>query len=319
MKRFLKRGCLFFGILLVFAFIIDYMVSKGLQKTECFSYQVYNDIVTGQLKSDVVFMGNSRALSHFNPKIIDSICDVDSYNLGIGGYPVNAQIAGYHCYKAHNKLPQVLVYQVDFFTLRILHDVRHHHNSERFFPTIYDKTMRKELSNMGYGFFELCCPLYRYFGYSEIARIGLMEFLNISHYVDMPAYKGFWPEEGTWDGTKASQIDSINSAFDIDARILFEDFLEECKNDSIIVLLVNSPYYSQTLRKIKNLNKMNDYYDSIAHKYGWQYLNYTENYDICDDTLNFSISAHLTPKAANMFSTRFAHDLDSLKVVSKRP
>jgi hypothetical protein len=89
---------------------------------------------------------------HFNPRIIDSICHVNSYNLGLGGYAIKTQISEYHCYKAHNGTPKTIVQQVDFMTLNMEDDIRHQHDSERFFPTVYDKTMRKELRQLGYGF-----------------------------------------------------------------------------------------------------------------------------------------------------------------------
>lgn len=301
-------------MLMVFsvALVSDYVVSKGLEKTECFSFQWYQEVTSEKLQSEVLIMGNSRAFSHFNPRIIDSICGTDSYNLGIGGYPINIQLAEYHCYKAHNKKPQLIVHQVDISTLKVMYDVRHQHNSERFFPSVYDRTMRRELHHWGYGVLELYCPMYRYIGYREIVKNGFNEFFSISHYVDWPAYKGFGPEEGVWDGTKASKIDSIEGAFDTDAQVQFEDYLKECKKEGIKVLLVNSPFYSETHSKVRNLDELNNYYETIAQKFGFVYLNYTENYAMCNDTSNFSLSMHLTPEAADRFSTDFAHDLDSL-------
>ena len=165
MHKFVVK-CLGFGLLVLsIAIALDYIISMGLRQTDCYRYQVFNDIFKDNLKYDVLIMGNSRGFSHFNPRIIDSVCHVNSYNLGLGGYPINAQIAAYHGYKARNGTPRLIVQQVDFVTLDIEKDIRHQHDSERFFPMVYDQTMRKELKNLGYEFMELYCPLYRYFGY----------------------------------------------------------------------------------------------------------------------------------------------------------
>jgi hypothetical protein len=139
-----------------------------------------------------------------------------------------------------------------------------------------------------------------------------LEFLKVKHYIERPAYKGFSPEKGKWDGTNVAAMDSITSDLYKEAITLFENYLDECKKDGVYVLLVNSPVYAPTTKKVKNMEEVNNYFKSVAQKFGYKYLNYTENYDLCNDTLNFCVSVHLNPKATDKFSTDFAHDLDSL-------
>lgn len=316
MQRFIRKSLVFALLVILLAIALDAMISFGLLKTDCYKYQTCKDIFKGNMKYDVLYMGNSRGFSHFNPKIIDSICHVNSYGLGLGGYPINAQIAEYHCYKKHNDTPKFIVQQVDFITLDYIQDIRHRHDSERFFPMVYDKTMRKELRDLGYGFMELFCPLYRYNGYQSVIKDGILEFIGVRHYVNRPTYKGFSPETGKWDGKNVASMDSIITWMNERAIAKFERYLEECKNDSVYVLLVNSPVYSPTTKKVKDLDKLNHYFDSIAHKYGFKYLNYTENYPLCDDTLNFCVSVHMNPKATDKFSTDFANDLNSLELLN---
>ena len=315
MKKFCVKILCFCAIVFLCAIGLDVMISFGLRKTDCYRYQAFNDIFKGNLNYDVLYMGNSRGFSHFNPRIIDSICHVDSYGLGLGGYPINAQISEYQCYKSHNALPELIVQQVDFMTLNIMSDIRHQHDSERFFPTVYDSCMRKELKDLGYGNMELYCPLYRYFGYQKVIKDGLLEFLGIRHYIDRPAYKGFSPEKGKWDGTNVAAMDSINGALDERAMAMFEDYLAECKADGVYVLLVNSPVYSPTTKKVKNMNEVNAYFESVAQKFGFLYLNYTEDYELCNDTSNFCVSVHMNPEATDRFSIDFALDLDSLGIM----
>lgn len=315
MRKFIIKSLGFGLLVLSFAITLDYMISMGLRRTDCYKYQIFNDIFKGNLDYDMLIMGNSRGFSHFNPKIIDSICGVNSYNLGLGGYPFNAQIAAYHCYKAHNRTPKVIVQQVDFVTLSMMHDIRHQHDSERFFPTVYDPTMRKELKRLGYGFMELYCPTYRYFGYQKVIKDGLLEFLKVKHHVERPAYKGFNPERGKWDGTNVAAMDSIMGTLNSEAIAIFENYLAECKKDGVYVLLVNSPVYAPTTKKVKNMDEVNKYFENIAQSFGYKYLNYTENYDLCNDTLNFCVSVHMNPEATNRFSTDFANDVLSLGIL----
>lgn len=314
MRKFIIKSLGFGLLVLSFAITLDYMISMGLRRTDCYKYQIFNDIFKGNSHYDMLIMGNSRGFSHFNPKIIDSICGVNSYNLGLGGYPFNAQIAAYHCYKAHNGTPKVIVQQVDFVTLSMMHDIRHQHDSERFFPTVYDPTMRKELKSLGYGFMELYCPTYRYFGYQKVIKDGLLEFLKVKHNVERPAYKGFSPERGKWDGTNVAAMDSIMGTLDSEAIAIFENYLAECKKDGVYVLLVNSPVYAPTTKKVKNMDEVNKYFENVAQSFGYKYLNYTEIYDLCNDTLNFCVSVHLNSNATDKFSTDFANDVLSLGI-----
>ena len=317
MRKFLIKILGFGLVTLLLAVMLDMIISSGLSNTDCYRYQTYSDISKGNLKYDVLFIGNSKAFSHYNPRIIDSICGVNSYNLGVAGYPIDVQIATYHCYKSHNDTPKLIVQEADYMLTLATINILHQFDSERFFPMVYDKCMRKELRTLGYGFLELYCPLYRYFGYQQVIKNGLLEFLRIKHFVDKPTYKGFSPFKGKWDGTNASAISSITGPLDKEARMLFEDYLDECKKDGVTVLLVNSPVYAPTTAKVNNMDDINDYYESVAQKFGCKYLNYTENYDLCNDTLNFRHSIHLNSAAADKFSTDFANDLNSLGLLSK--
>lgn len=309
MRKFVVTVLAFVFVALFCSVCLDIIITKGLLRTDCYRYQTFSDIFKGNAKYDVLYMGNSRCFSHFNPLVIDSACNVNSYGLGLGGYAINAQISIYHCYKSHNMLPKLIVQQVDFLTFQKSSDIRHQHDSERFFTAVYDKAMRKELVKLGYGWGELYIPLYRYIGYQKVIKDGLLEFLHIKHYVERPAYKGFSPEKGQWDSHEADAMDSIDICFDEYAKKMFEDYLQECKKDNINVVLVNTPVYYKTLAKVKDYNEMTDYFESISKKYGFDYLDYSNGYYICYDSSFFSNTTHLNSAAADIFSTDFAKDL----------
>lgn len=316
LKRFIVRSFFFGTLVVLLSFALDVMISFGLRQTDCYRYEIFDEIIRGGMDHDVLIMGNSRGFSHFNTNIIDSICGADSYNIGLGGYPINVQIAEYKCYKKHNALPKVIIQEVSNGTLSWMSDIRYQHDSQRFFPTIYDKTMRKELSKLGYGFWELYCPLYRYFGYQKVIKDGLMEFLSLKHFVDRPTFKGFSPEKGEWDGTEAAMLDSITASFEDVSIVLFEDFLAECKRDGVYVVLVNSPMYEPTTRKLTNYRELNSYFTETANRFGYVFLNYTENYDLCKDSSFFCVSIHLNPQGTAMFSTDFANQINALDLLN---
>lgn len=298
------------------AWALDYTISKGLYQMEDYRFMSWSEMLDGEINADVVILGNSRALSHFEPWTIDSICGKKAYNLGLGGYPINVELFKYQCYQLHNKKPRYIIHQMDYMTMRML-NAPHQHQSEQFLPLIYDRAMRDELLRVGYTWKDLYIPLYRYWGYQMVIKNGLLEALGVKHYVNDPSHMGHHYERGAWDGTELARMDSINARMDTAAMQLFEEYMQSCYEDGIKVILVNSPTYIGATNKTKGLDKVNAYFDSIANVYNSVYWNYTENYELCNDTANFCVSVHMNPEATHRFSVDFANDLkdiiDSLK------
>jgi hypothetical protein len=174
--------------------------------------------------------------------------------------------------------------------------------------------MRKELRKSGYGFLELDMPLYRFFGYQQIIKNGLMEALYIKHY-SRPSYKGFLPEKGRWNGSELARMKPENVVLSEEGKALFEDYLEQCRADSIQVVLVNSPLYAGAQTKLLGYDDARVYFEQVAEQYGCLYLDYTDT-PVCQDTSNFVVSVHLNARAARQFSETLMEDLISLKIIN---
>ena len=311
MRRFLNKAILFSIIILILSIALDRMICRGLLSMEDYRFQDYAAMLDGGMNNEVLILGNSRGKSHFDPFIIDSICQTNSYCIGIGGYPINVQRAKYNLYKEHNDKPRILVLNVDHMTLSLFNDVRHQHQSEQFFPLVYDSVMRKELKNLGYGFAELNIPLYRMLGYQQVIKNGLLEALHLKHYVSRPAYKGHRPEEGVWNGSELDNMAVHDVEIPDEARVFFESFLEECHKDSVNVVLVNSPMYEGAKEKLLGLDAIQRYFKEVASRFGYHYLDYTDD-EICRDTSNFCVSVHMNPEATKAFSKEFSEELSRI-------
>ena len=315
MKRFLTKILLFGAVLLLLATGLDYVLCRGLLKMEDYRFQDYSAMLDGGMEHDILIMGNSRGKSHFDTALIDSLTGRSSFCIGIGGYPFNVQLAKYRLYQAHNRKPALIIQNVDHGTFVMRRDVRHQHQSEQFFPLVYDRVGRKELKKMGYGLLELDVPLYRFLGYQQVIKNGLLEVLHVKHYVSFPAYKGFRAERGKWDGSVLAQMEASPVVLDGQAKSLFEEFLDQCVADSIRVVLVYSPLYVGAQEKMTDLDKAKGYFQEQADRRGFVYLDYTEC-DICRDTSNFCVSVHMNPAATKEFTGMLCRDLDSLAAMN---
>lgn len=311
MKKFLIKGGIFVAVLFLGAVALDHTICSGLLKMEDYRFQDYSAMLKGGMDHDVLIVGNSGAKAHYNTYLIDSLCHVSSFNIGSGYYPINIELMKYRLYEEHNKKPKLIILNLDGGTLWSLTDIRRKHQSEQFFPLVYDPVMRKELMKVGYGFKELFIPLYRFWGYQMVIKNGLFEALHLKHYVSMPAYKGFRAEEGGWDGTNFHNMKPGPVDFDPYSRSLLEHFLEECYRDSIKVVTVTSPMYHEATELLLGLDEMQDWLNSFSDRFGFPYLDYMSNLPISLDTTNFCNASHMNPAATAEFTRILCQDLNS--------
>jgi hypothetical protein len=315
MKRFLVKVICFSVVLSLLGVALDFLLCKGLLKMDDYRFQDYAAILKGGMENDILIMGNSRGKSHFNPHIIDSLSHKSSFSIGIGGYPINAQVMKYHLYREHNRKPRLIIQNVDYMTVNTIEDIRHQHQSEQFFPLVYDRKSRKELKELGYGFFELNVPLYRFFGYQQVIKNGLLEIFGLKHYVSRPAYKGFRAEEGTWDGTELAAMDRQYAEMSEQGKETLESYLSSCHADSIDVVLVNSPMYLGVKDKLSGLDDARAYFEQLAAKYGYLYLDFVDDFPISQDTSNFCVSVHMNPVATDEFTRVLCDSLFRLNIL----
>lgn len=308
MKKFLTKTSIFLLTLWGLAWGLDYVISKGLLQMEDYRFMSWNEMQQGDIDADIVIMGNSRGFSHFEPWTIDSICGVSTYCLGLGGYSITVEALKFYNYCLHNEKPKLIIQQIDYYTLRN-DSAPHQHESEQYLPLIWDDRTHDELLRVGYTQMDLYCPLYRFWGYQMVIKNGIFEFLGLKHYVSNPSRSGHHYERGKWDGTELSKMDTIYANFNPQGKEFFEQYMQQCYKDSIHVILVNSPTYIGATNKTKGLEQVNAYFDSIATAYNTVYWNYTENYELCNDTSNFCVSVHMNPEATHEFSVDFARDL----------
>lgn len=314
MKKFLLKSLAFALLVFVLALGLDRLICRGLLKMDDYRFQDYRAMLDGGMENDILIMGNSRGKSHFDTHVIDSLSRKRSFNIGIGGYPINAQLLKYQLYREHNRKPDLIIQNVDYSTIRVMSDIRNQHESEQFFPLVYDKVMRKQLRENGYGFLELNLPLYRLFGYQQVIKNGLLEALHIKHYPSRPSYKGFLAEKGRWNGTELERMKPEHVNLSEEGRALFESYLAQCRADSIQVVLVNSPMYAEAQKKLIGYGNARAYFEKVAEEYGCLYLDYTDS-PVCHDTDNFVVSVHLNSGSAREFTETLLKDLKSLNII----
>jgi len=203
MKKFIFTASFFCTGLLGLAFVADFIISQRLRKSESHMLKVWNDIYSGNLQNDVLIMGSCRASEQIDPKILDSILGVNSYNIGIDGRPINSQIIRYDAYRRNNVKPKLIIQNIDLFTLYTNPDFPY--EREQFFPYFFDNFLKKAVTKYEkYSFLEKYLPAYRYLGYKDLIQFALgvkRRKWEGSLWGEGILYKGFWVPTKTWDGS----------------------------------------------------------------------------------------------------------------------
>ncbi len=93
------------------------VICQGLIMTINKGYRKFNmkftELFEGHTNHDVLFLGSSRVYYLINPKIIDSVCGVDSYNAGIDGGNLFEFKTSFDAYLQNHPSPRLVVLNID--------------------------------------------------------------------------------------------------------------------------------------------------------------------------------------------------------------
>lgn len=307
MKQFFLRISIFLLIVFVGAWAIDFVISYRLRHNENRMYAAWNHIYNDSLNYNLLVLGGSCAWAHYDTQVIDTALCVNSFNLGIDGSSINRQLLKYEKFCSIHGKPNILIQNIDLGTL----DFTHGYEREQFFSYFfYDRDlMRKFDQYENFTFAEKYVPCYRYLGYDEVWLESLFRDNKQHHFEYL--IKGYCGRDYLWDGSVLATMDTLSFECNTVALSLFTDFIEKELSAGVEVLLVFSPIYQEVQDKLANLDEMYALYDSIANLYTLPILNY-HTIDFKGDTSYFYNGTHLNRKGAEVFTTKLAHDIDSL-------
>jgi hypothetical protein len=314
MKRFIRKTALFVAPLLLLLYPMDYFFSKSLKETSMAQgeYEVWNDIFNGSVNADVAIYGSSRAWVHINPEILEDSLNRAAYNLGIDGQNLWMQTLRHQQYLAHNPYPEMIVHSLDVFTLEPRINDYNNYNNDQFLPYLFwhDYFEDTDLLPPIYDKYDHCVPMLRY------QNRGMRVLLSmIPHYKKGPLRtRGLCCHEATWntDFDKArEERGSYEVVIDSATVALFREYLADCQQKNIQVVLVYSPEYIEGQHFVSNRQELFTLLNDIATEFNLPFLDYS-SHEMCLNRSYFYNAIHLNATGANHFSRILAHDLKPL-------
>lgn len=307
MKRFLIKLGITAAALLAVAWGLDVIITHNLKRSNARMYSTYNAIYCDTLQCNAVVMGSSRGQVQYDVRILDSIAELNCYNLSVDGRCIDAEVVIYNAYRHHAPRPRVIIQNIDWGTLQMSNG----YEREQYLPYLdKDDLYRQTKDSEGFNWADRWLPLVRYAGYRNV----ILEGLGLPAKMARPSniYRGYIAVDAPWDGSALQQIDTLGFVCNPKAVDIFNRYLAQCQEEGVQVVMVYAPFYFGATQKMGSaVDSMFALYQSFADRYGCDILNYT--YDsISFDTLNFYNASHLNRHGAEQFSVKLAHDLKEL-------
>ena len=312
MKRFILRFLTWLVFPVLAAILVDWMVSSGLRKTDIRRYAAWNDIYGGKIDADMVVLGNSQAWCSYNTYIMDSLLDVNTYNLGIDGHSLHYQLIRYDTYRRFYSKPKIILLNVCFAgTFTIMSDEAY--DREQFFPYINDKVLISQVAKAKrITWIDRYVPLCRYFGYRDEVENGISAFFGKTDFQDGGMHKGFRGNDYAWSskGIPGESYDSIDWKL-VDE---LERFAEKCDKEKVKLVFVKYPMCYPVVEYVRNLRESDSIFETIVDKHNMPILSYYYS-DVTKDSTNYYNYGHLNSKGAKLFTVELCRDLDSLEIL----
>lgn len=305
MKNFLKGNILFFIFWFVITGFIDFYYTKSIKKQHIREIDTWERILGDSIDANVFIIGSSRAMSHYKPSIIDSITGLNCYNFGLDGKTIESDIMLYNILKKHiSDYPKHVIWDIFFGSFYYASKF----GDQQYTPYLFNQEIWESINNDSVHFtlVDKYIPLLRYW------RKQIFPIYN--GFKD--AQKGYSNLNERWSPEEMLEAKKNPLEYTIEPKLLlrFKQTIRDLKANGTNVILVISPFYYEGMDCVANISSIIDSIQLYANEEQCPLYNFT-NDPICYDTSFFYNAWHLNDSGASLFSTKFAHIIDSLEKI----
>ena len=268
-------------------------------------YSRINEV--SQLKNvdaDLLILGNSRAVCGYNDSLMSQLTGMRCLNLGWQGHTFDLEYhLIYQTYLRQNSKPRYIIVDVSpvgFFAQE---------------GPLYRIEMLPFINRPEFQYYVNICPelswadrfiFVRYFG--KLGKV-LKEIDKLNHPVVTKK------EENPWK-RNYNRPEKLKLENDKNIILLFDHFLDECKEQNINVILVCSPFH---IREGSSYHDMNGFWSIVKWcNYGTGFPMVTYQDFFYSDTLYFIDPVHLNERGRTIFTEKLMHDLDSVEIIKQQ-
>lgn len=303
------RLLLFFLFLGLVTFGVDQTLSYGLRRITTSRFGAINAWMSGNVNTQVIINGSSRALVHYDPRIISRETGLSAYNLGANGVQIDVQAGILDAYLARNQAPKIIIQNLEAFSFEATK------RGEIYDPGVYiphldSPQLYKALLDIDPDVWKWRhIPLYgyavadmRFTWVRGVAR--LLGFQGRQDYFD-----GFNPRNMEWtqDFENFSKGAGSGVTYRIDPKGVsaLERALGLAQSSGAVTILVYAPEYYEMQHLELNREEIFHNFRELAARYGAEFWDYSDS-PLCRDHAYFYNSQHLNARGAELFSEEIA-------------
>ena len=305
-KRFITNTLLIVIILFVAVFSMDYIITKGLKKSNSIYFNNLTKIFNGNLDTDLLIMGSSKAYVQISPTIIENKLNIRSHNIALDGNPFFVQSVLFDKFLQYNNMPKFVIQVVSNSTLTSNENSNEIYLYQKFLPYFDDIDVRDMLmsSEKNISKFIRYIPILKFHGQKLFIAEGILSFFGVNN-SSKNLQKGFNPQNKQWDNKMYDKFIEINrkknaiqsDKFDNQTLEKFVQYIKKCKQNNIELILVYPPIYH------KSQNNLVDEYHSLAKNHKIKFYDFSHYHKLSLDRNYFYDSQHLNKKGAEIFTS----------------
>ncbi|MCH7535877.1 MAG: hypothetical protein IH948_09090, partial [Bacteroidetes bacterium] len=279
-------------IVLLLLVLVREVIFHGIRSNKVGEYDKLNTLFVENNHFNTLFIGSSRAESHYNSEVFDSITGLTSFNIGLEGASAPMIRGALEAYLEHSEPPEHVVMNIDFHNF-VSDTIRRY---PRFFPYL-------SLNKAFYNTLKSLDPNFVWYKWNPIYGLAHINdnylyaaYRGFSGYTtafDESFTKGFTPLPLT-DGEPVEKktYEEINAAPPEEVYKAIKDIMEICKLNNINLSFVVSPTYIKMTESVLDRNTYFDKINSLAKENGFTFKTYLDN-DICNNEKLFCDPNHL--------------------------
>ena len=310
MRVFLLKTIMLTLVLFGISFGVDYLIEKGIKTSSYREISKWTEVIKGGIDSEILVVGSSRALVHFDPRLIEENTGMSCYNLGLDGSKYESQSKVLVLYLSHNKKPKTLIWSIDLSSFNATEGI---YRFEQFLP-FWDepdvKSILKLNKDQNQDYFNI--PIAKYSNNPALKYRGLLKEFGIN-VAEPKLYKGYRESNQEWDG-KFDEFKFKSSGIykeSLDMRI-FNDFLNsiiDIQKSEIEVRWIITPYYSEAIDMISNQSQIRDLFKNSADSLNISLI------DMAKSTMSrkkefFYNGSHMNTKGVNEFNKLIINEIN---------
>jgi hypothetical protein len=301
----------FFCFTVVLLFGVNALINAGLHHIKTSQFGVSNKIVRGEINADVIISGSSRAVSHYDPRIIQETSGYNAFNIGRNGSQTDMQVAVLKTYLKHNRKPRLVLHNLDSFSFVTTTEV---YDPAQYIPYLNETDLYAALHKIEGPVWWKSKNLPMY-GYAvEDMRfnwvLGVKALLGRSPREDF--FLGFNPRAGQWteefESFKSANTTGVSFAIEPAGVEVMNDLAGLCRDNGIKLIFVYSPEYRGMQALTKNRAEIFARFREISERYNVPIWDFSD-WEHSDNRAYFRNSQHLNAEGAELFSADLARRL----------